>query len=84
MSEPNFSLGSNFEVKNSVVNEYFWDKTQLMDQEVGIFLNWRTKKPKNSKETNRGVSKFINIIQEPPRSGIFLGFWKLSPNFATV
>ena len=38
MSEANFSLGSNFEVKNSAVNEYFCDKTLLTDQEVGTFV----------------------------------------------
>ena len=49
MSEPNFSLSSNFEVKNSAVNEYFCDKTQLTDQEVGTFVK-EQRNPRTVKE----------------------------------
>ena len=49
MSEPNFSLGINFEVEKSAVNEYLSDKTQ-MTWSRGWYFRWRTKKPENSKE----------------------------------
>ena len=48
--ESNFSFCVNFEAENSAVNEYLSDKTQLTNQEVGIFVeeqrNPRTVKKK--------------------------------------
>ena len=42
-----------------------------MDQEVDIFIDRRTKKPKNSKKALLDV-KFLKPIQERPGSDIFL------------
>ena len=63
MSEPNFSLGINFQVKNSAVNEYLSDKTQLTDQEVDIFIE-EQRTPRTVKKTNSDVSKFVKFIQD--------------------
>ena len=62
MSEPNFSLGINFEVENSAVNEYLSDKTQLTDQEVDIFVE-EQRNPRTVKKTNLDVSKFVKFEQ---------------------
>ena len=72
MSEPNFSLGINFEVENIAVNEYLSDKTQLAEQKFNIFVE-EQRNQKTVKKNNSDVIKFVKFIQEP-RSCIFLGF----------
>ena len=72
MSEPNFSLGINFEVENIAVNEYLSDKTQLAEQKFDIFVE-EQRNQKTVKKNNSDVIKFVKFIQEP-RSCIFLGF----------
>ena len=67
MSEPNFSLGFNFEVEKSAENEDFNNKTTLTDQEVDTFVK-EQRNPRTVKKTNSDVSKFVKFIQEPPRS----------------
>ena len=73
MSEPNFSLGINFEVENIAVNEYLSDKTQLAEQKFNNFVE-EQRNQKTVKKNNSDVIKFVKFIQEPPRSWIFLGF----------
>ena len=72
MSEPNFSLGINFEVENIAVNEYLSDKTQRAEQKFNIFVE-EQRNQKTVKKNNSDVIKFVKFIQEP-RSCIFLGF----------
>ena len=72
MSEPNFSLGINFEVENIAVNEYLSDKTQLAEQKFNNFVE-EQRNQKTVKKNNSDVIKFVKFIQEP-RSCIFLGF----------
>lgn len=64
MSEPNFSLGFNFEVRAGNEN---LNQTSLTDQEVDIFVE-EQKIPRKEKKTNSNVSKFVKFIQEPPCS----------------
>lgn len=73
MSEPNYSLGINFEVENIAVNEYLSDKTQLAEQKFNNFVE-EQRNQKTVKKNNSDVIKFVKFIQEPPRSWIFLGF----------
>ena len=73
MSEPNYSLGINFEVENIAVNEYLSDKTQLAEQKFNNFVEEQRNR-KTVKKNNSDVIKFVKFIQEPPRSWIFLGF----------
>ena len=72
MSEPNFSLGINFEVENIAVNEYLSDKTQLAEQKFNNFVE-EQRNQKTVKKNNSDVIKFVKFFQEP-RSCIFLGF----------
>ena len=67
MSEPNFYLGINLEVKNTAENEYLNNKTQLTDQEVDIFVE-EQRNPRTVKKMNSDVSKFVKFIQEVPLS----------------
>ena len=73
MSEPNFSLGINFEVENIAVNEYLSDKTQLAEQKFNNFVE-EQRNQKTVKKNNSDVIKFVKFILEPPRSCIFVGF----------
>ena len=73
MSEPNFSLGINFEVENIAVNEYLSDKTQRAEQKFNNFVE-EQRNQKIVKKNNSDVIKFVKFILEPPRSCIFVGF----------
>ena len=83
MSEPNFSLGINFEVENIAVNEYLSDKTQLTEQKFNNFVE-EQRNQKTVKKNNSEVIKFVKFIQEPPRSCIFLGFSVLNSKFRNL
>ena len=72
MSEPNFSLGINFEVENIAVNENLSDKTQLAEQKFNNFVE-EQRNQKTVKKNNSDVIKFVKFTQEPC-SCIFLGF----------
>lgn len=70
MSATNFSLGINFEIENSAVNEHLRDKTQLTEQEVNIFVE----EQRNQKTVKKVNSMLAYLSNLPPRLCIFLGF----------
>ena len=61
---------ANFEVENSAVNEYFYDKPQLTDQEVGIFVE-EQRNPRTEKEIS-GVIASLSISFRSSLVQVFL------------